>query len=59
MPRTDVAGWILRRIRFHGTKHPEQIGSEQVEEFLNTWHQHSFGQLKHRIELHSDLKMLL
>lgn len=32
--RTYV-GWILRFIRFHGRKHPEQMGSEQVEEFLN------------------------
>jgi hypothetical protein len=32
--RTYV-GWILHFNRFHGRKHPEQMGSEQVEAFLN------------------------
>jgi integron integrase len=28
-------GWILRFIRYHGKQHPERLGNEHVEAFLN------------------------
>ena len=36
-PRTEEAyvDWILRYIRFHGIKHPKDLGPDKVVEFLN------------------------
>ena len=28
-------GWIVRFIRFHGTRHPLELGEQEVTEFLN------------------------
>jgi integron integrase len=35
--RTEKAylGWIRRYVRFHGTRHPRELGAEQVREFLS------------------------
>jgi hypothetical protein len=35
-PRTEVAyvGWIKRFIRFHGTRHPAELGEAEVVAFL-------------------------
>jgi len=35
-PRTEEAyvGWIKRFVRFHGLRHPREMGAQQVKEFL-------------------------
>ncbi len=35
--RTEQAyiGWVVRYVRYHGTKHPNELGDRQVEKFLN------------------------
>lgn len=35
-PRTERAycGWIVRFVRFHGTRHPSELGAAEVEAFL-------------------------
>ena len=35
--RTERAyvGWILRFVRFHDTRHPDEMGEQEVAEFLN------------------------
>ncbi len=36
-PRTEEAyvGWILRYIRFHGIRHPAEMGKDEIEAFLS------------------------
>src|SRR4051812_29214110 len=36
-PRTEQAyiDWIKRFIRFHGVRHPQEMGAEEVKAFLN------------------------
>ena len=33
--RKAYEGWIRRYIKFHGTRHPKDMGGEEVEEFLS------------------------
>jgi integron integrase len=35
-PRTEEAyrSWVLRYVRFHGTRHPDELGAEDVNRFL-------------------------
>jgi len=35
--RTEQAyvGWVQRFVRFHGMRHPEEMGTEEIEEFLS------------------------
>jgi integron integrase len=35
-PRTEkaYAGWIVRYVRFHGVRHPREMGQREVEQFL-------------------------
>jgi hypothetical protein len=37
-PRTEKAyvAWIKKYIFFHGKRHPDEMGSAQVEEFLSS-----------------------
>src|SRR5215469_12916640 len=36
-PRTEAAyvNWIKRHIRFHGIRHPQEMGAEEVKAFLS------------------------
>jgi len=36
-PRTETAylDWIKRFIRFHGVRHPQEMGAEEVKAFLS------------------------
>src|SRR5260370_36833510 len=38
-PRTEAAyvEWIKRFIRFHGVRHPQEMGEDEVKAFLSIW----------------------
>ena len=34
VPRKPYIGWVIRYVRFHGTRHPRELGEPEVSAFL-------------------------
>ena len=56
-PRSEAVyiHWVKRFIRFHGVRHPQEMGAEEVKAFLShlATRMHITGSTQNQMDLHS------